>query len=146
MNKTVADLSRLSPEEVYGPDMTEMLAMPFETEPVLEDGKCSGTVTGHHVNLPHEYKNGKCVNCGEKQSVDLTKIRHNAARSDMKLARKEKVICIAGTKIGNIELFYDANKKLYSASNFNTGAKFFTNYNATATRIFLAVNYIVEVQ
>jgi hypothetical protein len=32
---------------------------------------CSGSVTGHHIGLPHEYQNGKCVNCGEPVRKDL---------------------------------------------------------------------------
>lgn len=50
----------------------------------------------------------------------ITTIRTNAANTDMAKARKSGGIVITGTRIGNLDLSYDAIKKEYKLVDFNT--------------------------
>jgi hypothetical protein len=96
---------------------------------------------------------------------ELNKILTNAANADMGRARNDakrksgfsgsfaSVVpnhvgehIITGTKIGNVNLTFDSNTKLYSAYNLNSGATHFENGKAAAARTFLAGAYQIELQ
>jgi hypothetical protein len=73
----------------------------------------------------------------------FTKLRTNAANSDMTRARKNGSHIITGTPVGVIELLYSQVSKRYSARKFNTGEMFFTSWSAAAARTWMAKQYVV---
>lgn len=54
-------------------------------------------------------------------NMDIQKILTNAAKQDMRIARKSGAMGIYGTKQGVVELTYDAATKLYEIKAFHGG-------------------------
>lgn len=49
----------------------------------------------------------------------MKKATQKFAKQDLKLAQKNGVCCITGTKVGNVEICFEDGK--FEASNFNNG-------------------------
>ena len=72
-------------ERLHGIDQS------IKKEVAAKNGKkCSGGVTGHHVGLPHQYKNGKCKNCGKSPMDEGEHQEHRRAEAKMPISAKEK--------------------------------------------------------
>jgi hypothetical protein len=78
---------------------------------------------------------------------ELTAMLTKYANSDMTKARKYGVVGICQTKIGNLELTYDATSKRYTVTNFNNTSIVLLNpADAGTTRAFIAAAYDVQLK
>jgi hypothetical protein len=81
---------------------------------------------------------------GETQAEYFARCRQAFAKSDLRLARKERQgMCICQTNRGNIELTYDPATEVYTAVGFNTGEVMLVAA-AGPMREFIAASYILE--